>query len=280
MAKQKKVGKSSKHPSINDPHAAREAEKYDNPIPSREFILDMMAELAGPVSYETLCETLGFTDDEEKAEALRRRLIAMTRDGQLAGNRRGVYGLAEKMELIKGRVSGNKDGNGYFVPLDGSGDLFLGPNEMLKVFDGDIVMARVAGIDRRGRKEGMIIEVLERRRTQIVGRFYQDQGFGLVVPDNRRISQEILIPETESQGATDGQFVVVEIRSYPDRRRKAVGAVTEILGDQMAPGMEIDVAIRSHGIPYLWPDEVEQEVSGLAEQGAERELAGRAAGVG
>lgn len=275
MAKQKKVGKSPDPSLLNDPHASREAEKYDNPIPSREFILDMMAELAGPVSYDTLCDALGLSDDEDRAEALRRRLIAMTRDGQLASNRRGVYGLAEKMELMKGRVSGNRDGNGYFIPADGSDDLFLGPQEMLKVFDGDIVMARVAGLDRRGRKEGMIVEVLERRRSQIVGRFYKDQGFGIVVPDNRRINQEILIPDAENMGATDGQFVVAEIRSYPDRRRKAVGAVTEILGDHMAPGMEIDVAIRSHDIPYKWPAEVTKEVSSFPDEVAEADLVGR-----
>src|SRR5690554_372138 len=275
MAKLKKADKLSSRPSITDPHASREAENYDNPIPSREYILALMADHAGPVSYEELCDALGLTDDPDQAEALRRRLIAMARDGQLASNRRGVYGLADKMELVKGRISGNKDGNGYFVPLDGSGDLFLGPNEMAKVFDGDIVMARVAGVDRRGRREGMITKVLERRTAQIVGRFYQDQGFGIVVPDNRRISQEILIPEKESLGATDGQFVVAEIRSYPDQRRKAVGAVTEILGDHMAPGMEIDVAVRSHGIPYLWPEEVEQEVRGFPEKVPKDDLEGR-----
>lgn len=275
MAKQNKAGKSSKNPTIVDPYASREAENYANPIPSREFILDMMAEIAGPISYEALCEALNLADDEDQAEALRRRLIAMTRDGQLASNRRGVYGLADKMELVKGRISGNKDGNGYFVPLDGSGDLFLGPHEMAKVFDGDIVMARVTGVDRRGRKEGMITEVLERRTAQIVGRFYQDEGFGIVVPDNRRISQEILIPEKDSRGARDGQFVVAVIRSYPDRRRKAVGAVAEILGDHMAPGMEIDVAVRSHGIPYQWPGEVKQEVKGFAEDVAPGDLKGR-----
>ena len=260
---------------IKDPYASREAEKYDKPIPSREYIMELMAKIGQPVTYEYLREQMGFDDDEDQAEALRRRLIAMGRDGQLISNRRGVYGLADKMELTKGRVQGNKEGTGYFVPTDGSGDMFLGPQEMLKVFDGDIVLVRVSGVDRRGRKEGMIVEVLERRLSQIVGRFYRDHGFGLVVPDNRRISQEILIPEADTRNAKDGQFVVAEIRSYPDQRRKAVGAIVEILGDHMAPGMEIDVALRSHNIPHEWPKDVEREVKGLTEDVAKADLAGR-----
>ncbi|MDH7942508.1 ribonuclease R [Pseudohongiella sp. SYSU M77423] len=270
-----KSSKSSTPPLNHDPFATREAEKYDNPIPSREFILAKMEEIAEPVSYETLCETFNLADDPDQAEALRRRLIAMSRDGQLISNRRGVYGLVDKMELIKGRVQGTKDGMGFFIPNDGSGDLVLPPNEMVKLFDGDIVLARVAGVDRRGRKEGMVVEILERRVTQVVGRFYKDQGFGLVVPDNRRISHEVIIPEKDTRGAQDGQFVVAVIRSYPDKRRKAIGEVTEILGDHMAPGMEIDVALRSHGIPHEWPREVTQAVKDLKEEVAKDDIKGR-----
>jgi len=275
MPRQKKSSKLNSPSFIQDPHAAREAEKYENPIPSREFILARMEEIAEPVSYEALCDEFNLADDPEQAEALRRRLIAMSRDGQLISNRRGVYGLVDKMELIKGRVQGTKDGMGFFIPNDGSGDLVLPPNEMIKLFDGDIVLARVAGVDRRGRKEGMVVEILERRVTQVVGRFYKDQGFGLVVPDNRRISHEVIIPEKDTRGAQDGQFVVAVIRSYPDKRRKAIGEVTEILGDHMAPGMEIDVALRSHDIPHEWPREVTQAVKGLKEEVAKEDIKGR-----
>jgi len=279
MARKKTANDVASPPAVKsrmkDPYATREAEKYDKPIPSREYIMELMAKTGQPVTYEYLREQMGFDDDEDQAEALRRRLIAMSRDGQLISNRRGVYGLADKMELSKGRVQGNKEGTGYFVPSDGSGDMFLGPQEMVKVFDGDIVLVRVAGVDRRGRKEGMIVEVLERRLSQIVGRFYRDHGFGLVVPDNRRISQEILIPEADTRNAKDGQFVVADIRSYPDQRRKAVGAIVEILGDHMAPGMEIDVALRSHNIPHEWPIDVDREVKGLTEEVAKADLAGR-----
>ena len=260
------MAKKPKGPAaIIDPFASREAENYENPIPSREYILEYMEQTAEPVSYESLCKHMGL-DSYEQAEALRRRLIAMARDGQLISNRRGVYGLVNRMELIKGRVQGNKDGYGFFVPVDASGDLVLPSTEMQKVFDGDIVLARVSGVDRRGRREGMIVEVLERRSSQVVGRYYWEQGFGVVVPDNRRNAHEIMIPEKDNHGAGDGQFVVAEITAYPTQRRKAVGKVVEILGDHMKPGMEIDVAVRSHDIPYKWPKEVLSELKGFSEQ--------------
>lgn len=259
---------------IKDPFASREAENYENPIPSREYILEYMEKTGEPVTYQSLCEHMGL-DSYEQAEALRRRLIAMARDGQLISNRRGAYGLVNRMELTKGRVQGNKDGYGFFVPVDGSGDLVLPNTEMQKVFDGDIVLARVSGVDRRGRKEGMIVEVLERRSSQVVGRYYWEQGFGVVVPDNRRNTHEIMIPEKDNRGAQDGQFVVAEITAYPTQRRKAVGKVVEILGDHMKPGMEIDVAVRSHDIPFKWPKDVLAEAKQFAAEVSAEESAQR-----
>lgn len=272
MAKGRK--KAPQGPTGRDPYADREAQKYDNPVPSREYIMQVMASIAEPVSYEYLCDELEL-EDEDQREGLRRRLIAMSRDGQLISNRRGVYGLVDRMELLRGRVQGSKDGFGFFIPADKSGDLFLGPKEMQRVFDGDIVLARVSGVDRRGRKEGMVVEVLERSRTQIVGRFYREDGFAIVVPDNRRIGQEIVIPERDSRDAEDGQFVVAEITAQPDRHRKPAGRIVEILGDHMAPGMEIDVALRSHDIPWEWPDDVTRTVEAMTEEVAESEKKGR-----
>jgi ribonuclease R len=238
-----------------DPFADREAKKYDEPIPSREFILQILEQAGEPVDYPSLCEELRLHSEPQR-EALRRRLIAMGRDGQLISNRRGVFGLPTRMELIKGRIQGNKDGYGFFVPADGSEDLTLSPLEMQKVFDGDTVLARVAGLDRRGRKEGMIVEILQRGSSQLVGRYYSEQGFGLLIPDNRRISHEIIIPEGQNKGAKDGQFVVGEITTWPSERLKPVAKIVEVLGDMTTPGMEIEIAVRCHDIPHQWPKAV------------------------
>ena len=214
--------------------------------------------------------------DEEPVEAVRRRLIAMSRDGQIISNRRGLFGLAAHMDLLKGRIQGNKDGYGFFIPEDGSGDMFLGAREMEKLFDGDEVLARHSGFDNRGRREGMVVEILKRRYEQIVGRYYRESGFGILVPDSKRVAHEILIPDQQAGSAQDGQFVVAEITEYPSKRRKAIAKIVEVLGDSTTPGLEIDVAVRSHDIPHIWPAEVEQETARYSEEISEQDLAGRA----
>ena len=257
-----------------DPFAARESENYANPIPSREFILEHLEGLGAPASFSSLCEQLEL-GSEERIEGLRRRLIAMSRDGQIITNRKGVYGLAAHMDLIKGIVQGTKDGVGYLIPDDGGEDLFLSLREMEKLFDGDEVLVSFDGFDSRGRREGKVVEILNRRYTEIVGRLFIDSGFGVVVAHNKRISHEILIPEKSLGKAKDGEFVVVEISEYPSRRRKAIGRILEVLGDHSTPGLEIEVAIRSHGLSHIWPKNVEKEVARIPKQVGPRDAEDR-----
>lgn len=254
-----------------DPFAKRESDNYANPVASREFILEQLEQIGEPVGLEQLVVHLNITDDEQ-IEGLRRRLIAMSRDGQIISNRRGVYGLASLMDLTKGRIQGHKDGFGFFIPEGGGDDYFLSPREMDRLFDGDKVLARHVGFDSRGRKEGTVVEILERRYSQIVGRYYQEQGFGIVVPDSKRIPHEILIPDAYVGAAQDGQFVVAELTEYPAKRKKAVGKIVEILGDVTTPGLEIDMAVRSHDIPHEWPSEVKKETRGFSAEVSEAEF--------
>lgn len=249
-----------KYKKKKDPFADREAEKYENPIPSREYILEYLAEKGQPATYEDIHDDLGMKSDEE-SEALRRRLIAMARDGQLLRNRKGAYGPLDKMEVIAGRVIGHKDGFGFVVPDEGGEDLFLSPRQMRSVFHGDRVLTRVSNIDSRGRREAIIIEVLEHNTQQIVGRFHIESGAGYVESANQRINQEILIPPDAFKGAENGQLVVAAITTQPDKFSRPIGEIVEVLGDHMAPGMEINVAIRNHDLPYIFPDEVLQEAA-------------------
>lgn len=265
----------TKNQKPKDPFAQREADKYANPIPSREYIIQLLEQIGEPIGHAALCEYMKVSD-EEPIEALRRRLIAMSRDGQIISNRRGLFGLPAHMDLIKGRVQGNKDGYGFFIPDDGSGDMFLGAREMEKLFDGDEVLARHSGFDNRGRREGMIVEILKRRFEQIVGRYYCEKGYGILVPDSKRVSHEILIPDDQAGNAKDGQFVVAEITEYPSRRRKAIAKIVEVLGDSTTPGLEIEVAVRSHDIPHIWPSDVEKETNKFSEEIAQQEYNGRA----
>jgi len=254
--------KRKKKTTVTDPHAEREARKYENPIPSRELILQLLEEAGEPLVWQQVAERLGL-DDEESQIALTRRLRAMERDGQLVRNRRNAYGPLDKMDLVRGRIIAHPDGFGFLVPDDGSDDLFMGPRDMRALFHGDRVVAHVSGIDRRGRREGAVVEVLERNTHQIVGRLLIEGGIAVVAPDSKRITHDILIPVEELGDAREGQIVMVEVVEQPSRRRQPIGRILEVLGEHMAPGMEIDIAARAHGLPYLWPQGVEDEVAGL-----------------
>ncbi len=247
-----------KNKKRKDPHAKREANKYDNPIASREVILELLDESTGPLTRKEVASLLNIESDEHH-EALRRRLIAMVRDGQIAGNRKGGFGKLDKMDLVRGRVSGHKDGYGFVLVADGSGDLYLSNRQMQRVFDGDEVLARPSSRGFKGRKEGSIVEILAHNTQQLVGQYVQDRGVHFVHPDNPKILQDIIIPADQTVDAAPGQLVMVEILEFPTRNNPPIGRIVEVLGDHLAPGMEIDVAIRSHGIPHVWPSEVTEQ---------------------
>ena len=256
-----------------DPHFEREAQKYENPIPSREFIMELIDEQGCPVSFRELAEALKV--GEEQIEPLSRRVKAMTRDGQLIRNRRGGYCVVNREELIPGRVIGHPDGFGFLKPDEGGDDLFLLPREMRRVWHGDRVIAQVSGMDQRGRKEGAIVEILERAFNSVVGRLHIEKGVAFVVPDNKRIPQQILVTPDSLAGARDGQMVVVAIDEHPSEWRQSIGHIAEVLGDHMAPGMETDVAIRAHDIPVEWPQEVIEQIAVFSEQVPEEAKQGR-----
>jgi len=245
-----------------DPFAAREAEKYDNPIPSREYILELLDSADQPVTHAQMCDILKLTN-EDQIEALRRRLIAMARDGQLISNRRDAYLRLDKIDVIRGRVQGHRDGYGFVIPASGGDDIYLHNRQMRKVFDGDEVLVRLSGEQYRGKEEGAIVEVLARNTSQLAGRFFNEDGVQFVRPENARITQDIMVPFGAYGGATHGQIVVVEITQQPDKNRLPMGRVIQVLGDHMAPGMEIELAIQAHGIPSVWPQDVVAEAAQL-----------------
>ena len=255
---QRKKKKRTQSSRRRDPHAGREASRYEQPIASRELILEVITEADQPVNRADIGELLDIRD-ADGAEALRRRLNAMLRDGQLVRNRRDCYAPADQFDLVQGRVIGHQDGFGFLVTDDEGDDVFLSARQMRALFHGDRVLVRITGIDRRGRREGDVVEVLKRNTHSVVGRFYSENGVQFVTPDNKRLPNDIAVPAGESKGAQHGQIVSVEIIQQPAKRSPPVGHVVEVLGDHMAPGMEIDIAIRSHEVPEEWPEAVKKE---------------------
>ena len=251
----------SKAPALSrirkaDPHLEREREKYESPLPSREYVLETMAAQGVPLEFPRLCHLLDIQPHEQ--EPFQRRLGAMARDGQLLQNRRDAWLIPDKAELVRGRVQGHADGFGFLVPEEGGADLFLSAKEMEKVLHGDRAIARVIGVDRKGRPEGKIVEVTERANRMVVGRVFQEHGVWFVVAENKRISQDILIAPDEggkskrgkSSRPAVGQVVMVELLEQPSKHTQPIGRIVEVLGNYADPGMEIEIALRKHELPF------------------------------
>jgi ribonuclease R len=245
---------------------AREQETYEHPLPSREYVLAKLAEQAVPLPFDEICRLLDIAEHER--ETFQRRLGAMARDGQLMQDRRDNWLIPDKANLIAGRVQGHADGFGFLVPEDGGEDLFLSAKEMEKVFHGDRAIARIAGTDRKGRPEGKIVEVTERANTRIVGRVYCEHGVWFVVAENQRISQDILLVQDKKSKQQEsklksGQVVVIEIVEQPSKHAQAMGKVVEVLGNYADPGMEIEIALRKHELPFEFSSEAMQQTKKL-----------------
>ncbi|MBC7755571.1 MAG: ribonuclease R [Bdellovibrio sp.] len=239
----------------SDPHAKREAAQYETPLPSRELVLQLLADQGVPLSVEQVYTFLDIGFDEQ--ENFNKRLNAMEREGQIMRNRKGALCLADKIHAIAGTVQGHPDGFGFLVPDDKTkhpDDLFLGPREMAQVMHGDRAMVRMSGLDRKGRPEGKIVEVLERTTKTLVGRVIQGQGVTIVAAEDKRINQDILIPYHLDMGAKPGQVVMVELTAQPSSGAHPMGKVVQILGNYADSGMEIEIALRKHKLPHEFSD--------------------------
>ncbi len=247
---------------LDDPYAAREAERYAQPIASREAILQLLDRCDGPQNAEEIGARLGLTEPD-RADALAKRLGAMVRDGQLVQNRRGGFAPVLVTNLIPGVVIANPEGFGFLRPDEGGDDLFLPPYEMRKVMHGDRALANVTGIDRRGRREGSIARVLERGVNRLIGNFSVELGINYVVPDDKRIQRSIQIPADATGGAKDGQLVVCELTQAPDTRRPPIGKIIAVLGDKLTPSLVVETAIHGHDLPHEFPPEVLDEATAI-----------------
>jgi len=258
--------------TIKDPHSEREAEKYEKPVASRELILSVVQDSPIPPTFNKLLKIFKYTDDENNKIGLKRRLRAMEGSGQLIFNKFKQYAIPSKDSVITGKVSGHRDGFGFFTPDIKPGekpgkDFYISSYEMKRVIHGDVVEAiLVDRTDRKGRKEVKILDVIEPRKAGVVGRFFVEHHIAYVVPDDARIKMDILIKPDEKMGARQGQVVVVDVIQRPSKRANAVGRVIEILGEHLAPGMEIEIALREHDLPHQFSEAVKEEVSVLADE--------------
>jgi ribonuclease R len=258
--------------TFKDPHAKREAKKYEKPVASRELLLSIIEKSSPPPTYNALAKTLKYQEDHLLV-GLKRRLRAMENSGQLVFNKFKQYAIPEESSLLTGKVLGHRDGFGFFAPDDPTQkdkrgkDFYISSHEMQRVFHGDVVQAiLVDRTDRKGRKEVKILEVIEARKAPIVGRFYVNHHVCSVVPEDTKIKQEILIDPKAKLGARHGQMVVVDLVQRPTKRSLAIGHVVEVLGDHMAPGMEIEIALRAHDLPHEFSHDVQAESACISDE--------------
>ncbi|UCV05858.1 ribonuclease R [Dechloromonas denitrificans] len=258
-----------------DPFFDRESVRYEYPLPSREYISQVLTDQGRPLGFAELTELLDIAESER--EMFQRRLGAMEREGQLLRNRKGSYILPERASLIAGKIQGHPDGFGFLIPDDGSPDIFLVQHQMGKVLHGDRALVRITGVDRKGRPEGSIVEVTERANTRVVGRVFVEHGLVFVVPENRRIAQDILVPPEKKAKIKPeaGQVVMVDIIEQPSKFSKPIGRITEVLGTYADPGMEIEIALRKHDLPFEFSKKALEENKELPDKVKKADLVGR-----
>lgn len=274
-----KMNKNIKYLNLRekDPFLSREKQRYEHPLPSREWIVELLERKGVPSKIEALARELSIK--EEEYEFFERRLKAMARDGQVLINRRGAVCAADKLDLVKCRVEAHKDGFGFAVPLTPTkdGDFVLYERQMRGIMHGDIVTVRPAGVDRRGRRAGTVLDIVERAQSKVVGRFYMDRGVAILEAEDKRLNQSIVLePDSVAHFKPEsGQVIVGEIETYPEQNRPAVAKIIEVVGDYADSGMEIEIAVRKHHLPHQFSEACAKAAKKIPDHVRKSDLKGR-----
>ena len=247
---------------------------YKHPIPKRGVILEFLRDAGKPLKTDAILDGLGLKGQRTR-QLLVDKLHKMVRAGQIIENRRGEFCLLERLDLITGTVTGHQDGFGFVARDDGEDDVYLSAREMRSLFDGDRVAISIVGLDKRGRAEGKLVEVLKRGLREVAGQFIRERGIGVVIPDNPRIAHRILIAKGEAANAKPGQIVIARILDYPTFVEQPTGKITHVIGSPEDKGIATDIAIHSHGIPTDWPKSVQKQIRQFGEHVPEEAKSGR-----
>jgi ribonuclease R len=239
---------------------------------SRE-IVEALNGAGAPLTPAELAQRLEIKKRER--HAFDEALAALERAGEVMQNRAGALLVAKRIALVAGRVEGHPDGHGFLVPDEGGPSVFLPPAEMREVMHGDRAAVRVSGRDHRGRPLGVVVQVLERAKRRIVGRMHAEHGVLFLVPDDRRIAHDILVPPAEAGRAKAGQVVTVDLVAPPSRHAQPIGRVAEVLGHHADPGMEIEIAVRKFDLPHEFSKRAVAQAKATPDAVREEDLQGR-----
>ncbi|MER0465626.1 ribonuclease R [Bacillus cabrialesii subsp. cabrialesii] len=237
----------------------------------------MKEEAYKPLTVQELEEMLNITEAEEFKELVK-ALVTLEDKGLIVRTRSDRYGIPEKMNLIKGKISAHAKGFAFLLPEDTSlSDVFIPPNELNTAMNGDIVMVRLNSqqSENGSRQEGTVIRILERAIQRVVGTYTETRNFGFVIPDDKKITSDIFIPKNGKNGAAEGHKVVVKLTSYPEGRMNAEGEVETILGHKNDPGIDILSVIHKHGLPGEFPADAMEQASSTPDTIDEKDLKDR-----
>ncbi len=240
------------------------------------YASEILAELtraATPLTPDELADRLELKKRERTA--FDAALTVLEATGRIVTNRAGALLVAKKLSLLSGRIEGHRDGHGFVVPDEPGESIFISPAEMRQVLHGDRVTVKVTGRDHRGRPAGEIVDVIERGNRRVVGRLHAEHGVLFLVPEDRRIAQDILVPPAEAGKAKAGQVVTVELIAQPSKHAQPIGKVAEVLGNSEDPGMEIEIALRKFDLPYEFSRKALNQTKALPDAVREEDHAGR-----
>jgi ribonuclease R len=247
---------------------------YKHPLPGPKEIILALEQRGIPTPFDALARDLG-ADSGRPREALQRRLGKMVSAGKLLRNRKGEFCLLGKIEAVTGIISGHRDGFGFLVPDDGSEDIYLHFNDMHSLMNGDRAAVHPTGRGRRGKRAGNLVEILERARDSIVGRYHRERGVSYVVEENGKPPHTFLVANAHRNGAKHGELVKLAITDYPGARRAGQGRIAAVLGHPDDPGMITTTAIEIFGLPQTWSNEVSRAASRLGSKVAAADKADR-----
>ncbi|WP_338449357.1 ribonuclease R [Niallia oryzisoli] len=235
----------------------------------------MKDEAYKPLTVQELEQALGVEDSSTFKDFVK-ALVYMEEKGLVVRTRSNRYGLPEKMNLIRGKLTGHAKGFAFVIPDEpGMDDIFIPPNETNNALHGDTVLARVSSESSGQRREGTVVRILERGVQTVVGTYTESKNFGFVIPDEKKFAGDIFIPKQAANGAVEGHKVVVKLTVYPEGRMSAEGEVIQILGHKNDPGVDILSVIHKHGLPGEFPEEVLQQANDTPDTINEEEIKNR-----
>ncbi len=275
MSKKKREKPTRQRPQVPTRPASQVVAKVPAPLSDGygEEILGALERAGAPLTSAELRDALAIQGRERAA--FNAALAELERAGRLVKNRAGSFLTAKRIDVTAGRIEGHRDGHGFLVPDDGSAHVFLPPAEMRQLMHGDRASVRIAGQDPRGRPMGSVVEVLERSNRRIVGRLHQEHGVLFLVPEDRRITLDILIPPTDAGSAKPGQVATVELIAQPSKHAQPIGRVSEVLGNYTDPGMEIEIALRKFDLPNEFSKKSLAAARAMPEEVRPEDLKGR-----